>query len=160
MTNTDPAPCPNIPSITSSALRTTPSAFAVSPLVPASIVPSNKPPKRYSSTDRQRESLRRLRGYFLDHSERLCYRERLSGGRVIGSGQVEGACKSMVGLRLKQTGAQWKVRRLNRMLSLCSLRYSDVWEEYWRTTNASAYRTWTHPVWIHSQFIRLTNCKP
>ena len=86
-------------------------------------------------TDRRREVLRRLRGYFLEHSERLCYRERLWEGRAMGSGQVEGACKSMVGLRLKQTGARWKVRNLNRMLSLCALRYSDAWENYWKTAN-------------------------
>ena len=64
----------------------------------------------------------------------------------MGSGQVKGACKSMVGKRLKQTGARWRVRNLNRMLSLCALRYSDTWEDYWRTANSSAYRTWTHPV--------------
>ena len=86
--------------------------------------------ERDMSTDRLRESLRRLRGYFSDHSERLNYRERLLEGRAVGSGQVEGACKSMIGRRLKKTGARWKVRNLNRMLSLCALRYSDVWEDY------------------------------
>ena len=30
------------------------------------------------------------------------YRERLAEGRAIGSGQVERACKSMIGARLKQ----------------------------------------------------------
>ena len=77
-------------------------------------------------TDGQRESLRRVRDYFSNHSERLWE------GRAIGSGQVEGACKSMVGKRLKQTGARWKVRNLNRILSLCASRYSDAWEDYWR----------------------------
>jgi len=84
-------------------------------------------------TDRQREVLRRLRGYFLEHSERLCYRERLEEGRAIGSGQVEGACKSMIGRRLKQTGARWKVRHLNRMTTLCALRYGNAWNHYWKT---------------------------
>ena len=48
--------------------------------------------EREVSTDRPRESLRRLRGYFLEHSERLNYCERLLEGRAMGSGQVEGAC--------------------------------------------------------------------
>lgn len=82
--------------------------------------------------DRERESLRKLRGYLEGHQERLCYWERLSEGRAIGSGQVEGACKSMIGKRLKQTGARWKVRHLNRMISLCALRYGSVWDEYWK----------------------------
>ena len=59
------------------------------------------------------ESLRRVRDYFLDYSERLCYRERLWEGRAIGCGQVEDACKSMIGRCLKQMGARWKMRRLN-----------------------------------------------
>ena len=52
--------------------------------------------------------------------------------RIIRSSQVEGACKSMVRLRFKQTGTRWKVRNLNRMLSLCAWRYSNAWEDYWR----------------------------
>jgi hypothetical protein len=82
-------------------------------------------------TKRERKSLEKLRGYLSSHSERLCYCERLSEGRAIGSGQVEGACKNMIGRRLKQTGAQWKVRRLNRMTILCAVRYCDQWNEYW-----------------------------
>jgi len=35
----------------------------------------------------------------------------------------------------RQTGARWKVRNLNRILSLVTLRYSDTWEEYWHTAN-------------------------
>jgi hypothetical protein len=83
-------------------------------------------------TDEERALLRRLRNYFENHSERLCYRERLEEGRAIGTGQVEGACKNMIGKRLKQTGARWKVRHLNRMMILCSLRYGCAWDNYWR----------------------------
>jgi hypothetical protein len=43
---------------------------------------------------------------------------------------VEGACKQVIGRRLKQTGARWKVRRADRMASLCGLIYSDLWETY------------------------------
>ena len=79
----------------------------------------------------ERESLRKLRGYLEKHKTRLCYRERLAQGRAIGSGQVEGACKSMIGRRLKQTGARWNVDRLNEMAVLCSVHYSDLWQKYW-----------------------------
>ena len=51
--------------------------------------------------------------------------------RSIGSGQIEGACKNLIGRRLKQTGARWKVRRVNRMAGLCSIMYSDLWKTYW-----------------------------
>ena len=74
-------------------------------------------------TDKEKESLRLLRGYWENNRGRLCYRERLDQGRAIGSGQVEGACKNLIGKRLKQTWAKWKLERLNRMAILCSLRY-------------------------------------
>jgi hypothetical protein len=81
------------------------------------------------------KELIRLRGYLENHANRLCYRERLSEGRVIGSGQVEGACKSMIGRRLKQTNAHWLVERLNQMAVLCSVHYSDLWKKYWTQAN-------------------------
>jgi hypothetical protein len=80
-----------------------------------------------------RKNLRGLRQYFGKHPEHLCYSQRLSEGRSIGSGQVEGACKHMIGRRLKQTGARWRVRRVNRMATVCCLMYSDHWDTYWAT---------------------------
>jgi hypothetical protein len=38
---------------------------------------------------------------------------------------------NLIGVRLKQTWAKWKLERLNRMTVLCSSRYSDHWEDYW-----------------------------
>ncbi len=46
-------------------------------------------------------------------------------------GQVEGACKHMIGRRLKQTGARWRIRRVNRMAYLCALFHADQWRTYW-----------------------------
>ena len=67
----------------------------------------------------------------LENMEHLNYAARLAEGRSIGSGQAEGACKQMIGRRLKQTGARWRVRRVNRMAALSSLIYSDLWSKYW-----------------------------
>ena len=82
-------------------------------------------------TDKEKESLRLLRGYLENNRERLCYRERLAEGRAIGSGQIEGACKHLIGRRLKQTWAKWKVERVDKMAILCALRYCNQWEKYW-----------------------------
>jgi hypothetical protein len=73
-----------------------------------------------------------LVGYLEPHREHTPYRERLAEGRSIGSGMVEGACKTAIGRRLKQTGARWKVRRLERMAALCCLHYGDQCEAYWK----------------------------
>lgn len=78
-----------------------------------------------------RKTLQSLASYLGKHRWHLDYAQRLSEGRSIGSGQVEGACKHVIGRRLKQTGARWRVRRVNRMASLCCLVYSDHWDHYW-----------------------------
>ena len=71
------------------------------------------------------------RGYFEPHGEHTGYAARLAEGRSIGSGLVEGSCKQVVGRRLKQTGARWKVRRVERMATLCAVQASDQWDAYW-----------------------------
>ena len=79
----------------------------------------------------QRRGLAELEHYLDAHADHLGYADRLAEGRVIGSGQVEGACKHWIGRRLKQTGARWCIDRANRMAGLCALKYSDQWQTYW-----------------------------
>jgi len=76
-----------------------------------------------------------LRNYLAGHERHLDYPTRLAEGRSIGSGQVEGACRHMIGRRLKQSSARWRVRRVNRMAGLCSVMYSDQWTPYWDSIN-------------------------
>lgn len=76
---------------------------------------------------KKRASLASLSAYVANHSHHMHYAVRLVQGRSIGSGQIEGACKNLIDRRLKQTGARWKVRRVNRMAGLCSIMYSDLW---------------------------------
>jgi hypothetical protein len=72
-----------------------------------------------------------LRTYFAPHQDHTGYAARLAAGQSIGSGLVEGACKQVIGRRLKQTGARWKVRRVERLATLCAVLASDQWEAYW-----------------------------
>jgi hypothetical protein len=72
-----------------------------------------------------------VRGYFEPHRDHTPYAGRLRSGQSIGSGLVEGACKQVIGRRLKQTGARWKVRRVERMATLCAVQASDQWDAYW-----------------------------
>jgi hypothetical protein len=73
-----------------------------------------------------------LRSYFEPHVDHTGYASRLRSGQSIGSGLVEGACKQVIGRRLKQTGARWKVRRAERMATLCAIQASDQWDTYWQ----------------------------
>ena len=81
----------------------------------------------------EQAALDKLRNYLSPHADHLHYAERLKEGRSIGSGQVEGACKNLIGRRLKANAARWRVARVNRMAGLCSLAYSNQWAAYWET---------------------------
>jgi hypothetical protein len=63
--------------------------------------------RRKCETAAQREALRQARHYFKENAERMDYPAHLAAGRMIGSGPVEAACKSVVGVRLKQAGMRW-----------------------------------------------------
>lgn len=84
-------------------------------------------------TPPQQAAVESLRNYLAPHQQHLNYAARLASGQSIGSGQVEGGCKNLIGRRLKQTGARWRVRRVNRMAGLCALMYSHHWNTYWQT---------------------------
>jgi hypothetical protein len=80
---------------------------------------------------RKRAALAGLAGYFAGQAGHLGYAARLAAGRSIGSGLVEGACKQVIGRRLKQTGARWRVRRVERIAALCAVQASGQWAAYW-----------------------------
>ncbi len=79
----------------------------------------------------KRAALDGAAGYFGRREEYLGYAGRLAQGQSIGSGLVEGACKQVIGRRMKQTGARWRVRRANRMATLCCTLHGDTWKPYW-----------------------------
>ncbi len=79
---------------------------------------------------RRRQYTEKLLGYFAKHVGRLNYQERLSSGRAIGSGAVEGQAKTL-GLRLKCRGARWCRKNVRPMASLVCVRNSVQWNAYW-----------------------------
>ena len=86
-------------------------------------------------SDGKRELLRVFENYLVYNSGRMNYRERLAEGLSIGSGQVEGACKNLIGARLKQTGAKWRRDRVDRMGVICSIYYGEQWNDYWKAAH-------------------------
>ena len=77
------------------------------------------------------EPLRELAAYFAKHPTRLGYAGRLASGRSIGSGLVEGSVKQLVNLRLKRTGARWRVEHVGPLVELIALADSPDWLPYW-----------------------------
>jgi hypothetical protein len=69
--------------------------------------------------------------YFAGHQERLNYALRLRRGQSIGSGLVEGSIKQLINLRMKQTGARWKVEHVGPFVELRALAVGPEWNAYW-----------------------------
>jgi hypothetical protein len=83
-------------------------------------------------TPARRAALERLVNYFVKHTPRLNYAQRLAAGEVIGSGAVEGQAKTL-GIRLKARGARWRKRNVRGMTALVCVRHSDQWMTYWKS---------------------------
>jgi len=83
----------------------------------------------------QRKPVDSLLKYLGNNSDRLTYFERLAAGRAIGSGLIEGACKNLIGKRLKQTKACWRVPRANKIAFICAVMYSEQWERCWHNSS-------------------------
>ena len=81
-------------------------------------------------TPERRVILEKLVGYFIKHTQRLGYRNRLAAGQAIGSGSVEGWAKTL-GLRLKARGARWRRKNVPGMSALVCVRNGSQWSAYW-----------------------------
>jgi hypothetical protein len=70
--------------------------------------------------------------YFAGHQGRLNYVLRLRRGQSIGSGLVEGSIKQLLNVRLKQTGARWRVEHVAPLVELGALANGPEWEAFWK----------------------------
>jgi len=70
--------------------------------------------------------------YFASHQGRLNYVPRLRRGQSIGSGLVEGSIKQLLNVRMKQTGARWKVEHVAPLVELGALAAGPEWEAFWK----------------------------
>mgnify|MGYP001572376970 CR=1 FL=1 len=77
------------------------------------------------------EAVRKAVSYFEINAERMRYARFRSQGLFVGSGVVEAGCRTIVGLRLKQSGMRWTVRGANAIIALRCAELSGRWEEFW-----------------------------
>jgi hypothetical protein len=78
-----------------------------------------------------REEVRKAIDYFGTNKERMRYAKFRSQGLFVGSGVVEAGCKTVIGLRLKQSGMRWTVNHANAIIALRCCQLSGRWEEFW-----------------------------
>lgn len=81
--------------------------------------------------DHVREEIRKAVDYFQTNKERMRYAKFRSEGLFVGSGVVEAGCKTVIGLRLKQSGMRWTVSHANAIIALRCCQLSGRWEEFW-----------------------------
>ena len=55
----------------------------------------------------------------------------------IGSGVIEAGCKSIIGLRLKQSGMFWTVAGANSIVALRNSHLNGRFEDYWEGRSAA-----------------------
>lgn len=75
--------------------------------------------------------------YLNDNRDRMRYKYFRSLGLFVGSGVIEAGCKSLVGLRLKQSGMHWSVRGANAILALRCVSLSARFEDFWESRCAA-----------------------
>lgn len=83
------------------------------------------------STETQEKTLQGEIAYFEKNRERMRYAEFRKQGLFIGSGVVEAGCRCVIGLRLKQSGMHWTVKRANHVIALRCCILSARWEDFW-----------------------------
>jgi Uncharacterised protein family (UPF0236) len=79
------------------------------------------------------QQLERERKYFETNAERMRYADFRRQGLFVGSGVVEAGCRTIIGLRLKQSGMHWTIRGANAIIALRCLELSGLWEQYWES---------------------------
>lgn len=72
-----------------------------------------------------------LLGYLKPNMDSLWYRQRLAEGRPIGTGLIEGGCKTIVSNRLKLNSARWTPKHAEQIAALRCLDYSGLWSDFW-----------------------------
>ena len=70
-------------------------------------------------------------GYFLRNISRMQYGSFRAAGYFIGSGVVEAGCKTVIGVRCKQSGMFWSEPGAQNILALRCIHTSHRLEEFW-----------------------------
>lgn len=78
-----------------------------------------------------RKKARKEIAYLAKNTDRLRYAKFRKQGLFVGSGVVEAGCKTLIGLRMKQSGMEWSLSGANAIITLRCLIQSGRLQEYW-----------------------------
>jgi hypothetical protein len=83
------------------------------------------------------EEIGKQADYFETNTPRMRYPEFREQGFFVGSGVIEAGCKSIVGVRLKQSGMFWTVRGANAIIALRCCRFNQRFEDFWAQSRSA-----------------------
>ena len=86
----------------------------------------------------KRAAIDTLIRYISTNEEQMRYDVFRAKGYDIGSGAVEGACKNVVGRRLKQSAMIWTRLGSSSVLALRVSLLNDEWEQLWQKKTLAA----------------------
>ncbi len=78
------------------------------------------------------EAMEKHLRYFETKKKYMKYDEYLQKGYPIGSGVIEGTCRSLVNDRMELSGMHWSEKGAEAMLELRSIKINGFWNEYWK----------------------------
>jgi len=87
--------------------------------------------ERKARRGKKRKALAGLIGYVGKNAEQMRYGVFRALGYDIGSGAVEGACKHVIGSRLKQAGMRWIRSGSSATLALRTCWLNQEWNDFW-----------------------------
>ena len=88
-------------------------------------------PAHGPGTKGRRQGLKALIGYLAPRLEMMRYAEWVEQDLVIGSGQVEGAARHVVGERLDGAGMRWLQGKAEAVVQLRCIELNGDWERFW-----------------------------
>ena len=74
--------------------------------------------------------------YFRKNARRMRYPKFRRQHLFVGTGVIEGGCKTLIGSRCKQSGMFWTVRGANAILALRCCQFNGEFEGYWEARRA------------------------
>jgi hypothetical protein len=83
------------------------------------------------------ENIRIEADYFEKNAARMRYPKFRRQHLFVGSGVIEAGCKTVIGLRLKQSGMFWTVRGANAIIALRCCQLNNRFEDYWESRRAA-----------------------
>jgi hypothetical protein len=75
--------------------------------------------------------------YFRNNAKRMRYDLFRAKGYFVGSGVVEAGCRTVVGVRIKQSGMHWTVKAGQNIATLRCLMLSGLWDDFWESRAAA-----------------------